>query len=55
MIFYYKCIKNYDLLNPQNLYGDIIANDDLVKTMIYFGKKDAFNNWLIQIEKKEEG
>ena len=46
--------KNYDLLNPQNLYGDIIANDDLVKTMIYFGKKDAFNNWLIQIEKKEE-
>lgn len=47
--------KNYDLLNPQNLYGDIIANDDLVKTMIYFGKKDAFNNWLIQIEKKEEG
>ena len=52
-------INHFDIQTVNVSPNDVIlfhVNEDcdLVKTMIYFGKKDAFNNWLIQIEKKEE-
>ncbi|MCQ2588281.1 MAG: DUF3883 domain-containing protein [Treponema sp.] len=44
---------NYVQLNPQKLYEDYIANDDYAKILIYFSRKEEFENWLKKMEEKE--
>lgn len=38
--------KNYEKLNPENIFGDIISNNKEIQQMIYFGKANEFNEWL---------
>jgi len=37
---------NYELLNPNNEFGDAIANDVDAQRMIYFKREDDFSVWL---------
>lgn len=37
---------NYEKMNPDRLYEDIIANDKNVQRMFYFGLGDEFNDWI---------
>jgi hypothetical protein len=36
---------NYDLLNPKNKFKDEISNNNKVRTMIFFNKKEEFESW----------
>lgn len=38
--------KNYELLNPDRLFEDEIANNSNVQQMIYFNKAKEFETWL---------
>lgn len=46
--------KNYDTLNPANLFADDIANNRKVHIMIYFNRAEEFKSWLITQQKKIE-
>ena len=37
---------NYIQMNPLDEFGDLIANDDSVKRMIYFSQREEFIQWL---------
>ncbi|REE90608.1 uncharacterized protein DUF3883 [Paenibacillus taihuensis] len=39
--------KNYELLNPDRLFEDDIANNYDVRKMIYFNKTEEFEAWLV--------
>jgi len=43
--------RNYELLNPMNLYADEIVNSVDAKLMIYFQRESAFNNWVSKLER----
>ncbi|MCL2663329.1 MAG: DUF3883 domain-containing protein [Oscillospiraceae bacterium] len=44
---------NYEIMNPEDLYGDEISNNKTAQTMIYFGDEQGFSKWLIEQEKIE--
>lgn len=37
---------NYERMNPERLYEDIIANDKNLQRMFYFGLDDEFKKWI---------
>lgn len=38
--------KNYEIMNPDKLFEDEIADSIEVRTMVYFGRMEAFKKWL---------
>lgn len=44
--------KNYQLLNPEKLFEDELANDMNIKTMIYFNMEKEFKAWLDEKKKQ---
>ena len=44
--------RNYEKMNPNKLFEDEIANTPNVQTMIYFGRINQFENWLIELKQK---
>lgn len=38
--------RNYETMNPNRLFEDEIANNEQVRTMIYFGQTDNFKIWM---------
>ena len=46
--------KNYELLNPDRLFEDEIANNSNVQQMIYFNKAKEFETWLAKKEDAQQ-
>lgn len=46
--------KNYDKLNPKNMFVDEIMNNRKVQIMIYFNRVNEFKDWLTKQQEKEE-
>lgn len=46
--------KNYELLNPDRLFEDEIANNSNVQQMIYFNKAKEFETWLAAKEDAQQ-
>lgn len=46
--------KNYEKMNPLNLYADEIANNEKLCTMFYFGREESFKLWLDDYKIKQE-
>ena len=52
--------RNYEMMNPNRLFEDEIANNERVQTMIYFGQSENFRIWMesqqkvVEIEPEED-
>lgn len=46
--------ENYEKMNPKGRYGEAIAMDGKAQCMIYFGRVEAFQDWLKNQEKQEQ-
>lgn len=52
--YQYSYAKNYEEMNPDNLFQDEISNNPKVQSMIYFHKTKKFNHWLEKMKKNAQ-
>lgn len=52
--YQYSYAKNYENMNPDNLFQDEISNNPKVQSMIYFHKTKKFNHWFEKMKRKNQ-